>query len=49
MSCRVLVLYWSKGGNTRKVAETIHTTVEGLGISSEMMEINGDLEIDAFS
>ena len=49
MSCRVLVLYWSKGGNTRKVAETIHTTVEDYGISSEIMEINDDLEIDPFS
>ena len=49
MNCRVLVLYWSKGGNTRKVAETIHTTVERHGISSEIMEINDDLEIDAFS
>ena len=49
MNCRVLVLYWSKGGNTRKVAETIHTTVERHGISSEIMEINDDLGIDAFS
>ena len=49
MSCRVLVLYWSKGGNTRKVAETIHTTVHRHRISSEIMEINDDLEIDAFS
>lgn len=49
VSCRVLVLYWSKGGNTRKVAETIHNTVERHGISSEIMEINDDLGIDAFS
>lgn len=49
MSCRVLVLYWSKGGNTRKVAETIHMTVQGHGISSEIAEIQDDLEIDAFS
>ncbi len=49
MNCRVLVLYWSKGGNTRKVAETIHTTVQRHGISSEIMEINDDLGIDTFS
>ena len=49
MSCNVLVLYWSKGGNTRKVAERIHTTVQGLGISSEIAEIEPDLEIDLFS
>ena len=49
MSCKVLVLYWSKGGNTRKVAETIHTTVQDFGISSEILEIKADLKIDAFS
>ena len=49
MSCKVLVLYWSKGGNTRKVAETIHTTVQGYGISSEIVEIEADLDIDVFS
>jgi flavodoxin len=49
MSIKVLVLYWSKGGNTRKVAETIHSTVERFGLSSEMMEIKADLEIDVFS
>ena len=49
MSCRVLVLYWSKGGNTRKVAETIHTSVQNHGISSEMAEITADLKIDVFS
>ncbi|MBL7175396.1 MAG: hypothetical protein ISS66_06180 [Desulfobacteraceae bacterium] len=49
MSCRVLVLYWSKGGNTRKVAETIHKTVQLHGISSEIIEIKAGLEIDAFS
>jgi flavodoxin len=49
MSCRVLVLYWSKGGNTRKVAETIHKAVQKHRISSEILEIKADLEIDAFS
>ena len=49
MSCNALILYWSKGGNTRKVAEMIHTTVQEHGISSEIVEIKDDLEIDVFS
>ena len=49
MGCRVLVLFWSKGGNTRKVAETIHTSVQRHGIPSEMIAITADLEIDVFS
>ena len=49
MGSKVLVLYWSKGGNTRKVAETIHATVQGCGLSSEIVEITADLEIDAFA
>ena len=49
MRFNVLVLYWSKGGNTRKVAETIHTTVQSFGISSEIVEIDADLELDVFS
>ncbi len=49
MSLRVLILFWSKGGNTRRVAETIHATVQGHGISSEILEISEDLEIDVFS
>jgi flavodoxin len=49
MSCRTLVLYWSKGGNTRKVAQTIHTTVQEYGVSSEIAEITEELEIDVFS
>ena len=49
MSCRALVLYWSKGGNTRKVAETIHSAVQGFGIPCEIEEIKEDLETDAYS
>ena len=49
MSCRALVLYWSKSGNTHKVAETIHTTVQRHGISSEILRITAKLEIDVFS
>lgn len=49
MGCRSLVLYWSKGGNTRKVAETIHNTVQSNSIPSEIVEITEGLDIDAFS
>jgi flavodoxin len=49
VSCKILVLYWSKGGNTHKVAETIHTTIQDHGLSSEILEIKEDLEIDVFS
>ena len=49
MGCRVLVLYWSKGGNTHKVAQTIHKTVQDRQIPSEMVEITEDLDIDVFS
>ena len=49
MNSRVLVLYWSKGGNTRKVAETIHAAIKSHGLSSELVEIEADLGIDVFS
>ena len=49
MDCKVLVLYWSKGGNTRKVAETIYATVEGKGLSPEIAEITPDLDLDVYS
>ena len=49
MNSRVLVLYWSKGGNTRKVAKTIHATIKSHGLSSELVEIEADLGIDVFS
>ncbi len=49
MNSRVLVLYWSKGGNTRKVAETIYATIQSHGLSSELVEMQADLGIDVFS
>jgi flavodoxin len=49
MNSRVLILYWSKGGNTRKVAETIHDTIQSHGLSSELVEIEADLGIDVFT
>ena len=49
MSCKALILYWSRTGNTLRVAETIHSTVEGYGIPSEMMGVSADLNVDVFS
>ena len=49
MSCTALVLYWSKGGNTKRVAEAIHATLTGHGITTELVEIEANLEIDAFN
>ena len=47
VSCNVLVLYWNKGGNTRKVAEAIHTTVQGHGLLSEIVEITAKYLVPA--
>jgi flavodoxin len=41
----VLVLYWSKTGNTKKVAERIYTTVQAQGLPAEIHEITESLEI----
>jgi len=43
---RALVLYWSHGGNTKKVAERIHATLGGQGITSELVEITPELRVD---
>lgn len=42
----VLVLYWSKTGNTKKVAERIYTTVQSQNLSVEIREITESLEIN---
>jgi len=42
-------LYWSRGGNTLRVAERIHSTVRGYGIPSEIMKVDADLAVDVFS
>ena len=48
MSCTALVLWWSKGGNTRRVTETIHAALERGGVESTLQEISAELETDAF-
>jgi flavodoxin len=42
----VLILYWSKTGNTRKVAERIYTAVQSQNLSVEIHDITESLEID---
>ncbi len=42
---KILVLYWSKTGNTKKVADRIHTTVQTLGLPVDTYEITEALEI----
>ncbi len=47
-TCSSLTAYWSHTGNTKQVAETIHSTLEGSGITSTIAEINSKLEFDFF-
>ena len=42
----VLVLYWSKTGNTKKVAETFYATVRSQNLAVEIVEISESLEIN---
>lgn len=46
MKC--LILYWSNGGNTKKVAETIHSVLQDKKISTTIKSITEDLEIDLY-
>ena len=48
-SCTAQVLWWSKSGNTRKVADTIHKTLTENGIESKLLEIDSELSTDIFS
>jgi hypothetical protein len=41
-----LVLFWSKGGNTRKVAAALHHTLKAEGVHSDLVEIGPDVELD---
>lgn len=40
------VLFWSSGGNTRKVAAALHHALKSAGAHSELIEITPELEID---
>lgn len=47
--CTAQVLWWSKSGNTRKVADTIHKTLSENEIESKLLEIDSELSTDIFS
>ena len=42
---RALVLFWSAGGNTRKVAGALHETLTQAGFDADLMEIAADLDV----
>ena len=46
--CKSLTLFWSNTGNTKKVAETIHTTLRKKGVDSTLLEITPDLNVNYF-
>ena len=43
---RAAVLFWSAGGNTREVADTLHDTLKECGARADMLEIEPSLEVD---
>jgi len=43
---RAAVLFWSAGGNTRKVADTLHDALKECGGRVDMLEIESSLEVD---
>ncbi len=45
---RAIVLFWSAGGNTRKVAEALHATLGELGLTAELREIDDGLSISYY-
>jgi hypothetical protein len=44
-SFRAATLYWSQGGNTRKVASAFHHTLRDLRLASELIEIGPDVDV----
>jgi flavodoxin len=46
MKC--LILYWSANGNTKKVAETIHSALSKKDLSVDVMAITADLNVDLY-
>ena len=45
---KALVLYDSLGGNTEKVAERIHSTLDQRGVESEFIKVTGDTDLDLY-
>ena len=48
-TCRALTLYWSAGGNTRKVAEAIQKALTAAGVEATLHEMAEGLEVDYFA
>jgi flavodoxin len=44
-----LILFWSKTGNTKKVADIIMETVSSYGLTADLMKISPDLQINFFN
>ena len=45
---KALVLFWTKNGNTEKVARCIHDTLRNAGMEASMTRIDKDLEVEYF-
>ena len=45
---KALVLYDSLGGNTEKVAERIHSTLDQGGVESEFIKVSEDTDLDLY-
>ena len=45
---KALVLFWTKNGNTEKVARTIHDTLQKAGMEISMRRINKELTVEYF-
>ena len=45
---KALVLFWTKNGNTEKIARCIHDTVRNAGMEASMTRIDKDLEVEYF-
>jgi hypothetical protein len=43
---RAAVLFWSAGGNTRDVADTLYETLKDCSARADMLEIESSLEVD---
>jgi len=43
---KALVLFWTKNGNTEKIARCIHDTVRNAGMEASMTRIDKDLEVE---
>lgn len=43
-----LILYWSSGGNTKKVADTIQSVLEEADIAVDTERITEDLPVDLY-